>query len=138
MREIKYIVIHCTATQKTATIASIQDYWKTQLGWKNPGYHYIIDCEGTIKRLIGEGFIANGVAGYNTHAIHVSYIGGVDEDNNPKDTRTEKQLWAMELWISHLKGRYPNAIIQGHRDFPGVKKACPSFDVKEWLVKARI
>jgi N-acetylmuramoyl-L-alanine amidase len=25
---------------------------------------------------------------------------------------------------------FPNAIIQGHKDFPNVAKACPSFDAK--------
>jgi hypothetical protein len=24
-------------------------------------------------------------------------------------------------------------MILGHRDFPGVTKRCPSFDVREWL-----
>ena len=32
-----------------------------------------------------------------------------------------------------LRNKYPNAIIQGHRDFDGVRKSCPRFDVKEWL-----
>jgi N-acetylmuramoyl-L-alanine amidase len=27
---------------------------------------------------------------------------------------------------------YPNAVVQGHRDFPKVTKACPSFDAKAW------
>jgi N-acetylmuramoyl-L-alanine amidase len=29
------------------------------------------------------------------------------------------------------KKKYPTAIIQGHRDFSGVNKACPSFDAKK-------
>jgi hypothetical protein len=27
---------------------------------------------------------------------------------------------------------YPQAEVLGHRDIPGVKKDCPSFNVKEW------
>ncbi|SFD83562.1 N-acetylmuramoyl-L-alanine amidase [Chitinophaga sp. CF118] len=138
MRDIKYIVIHCTATKSTATVESIQSYWRTKLGWKSPGYHYIIDTNGVIKQLLNEELVANGVVGYNDVSIHVSYIGGIDANNNPKDTRTLKQLSAMKVWIKYLSNRYPTAIIQGHRDFPNVHKACPSFDVKSWLEEIEI
>jgi len=33
--------------------------------------------------------------------------------------------------LTKLKKEFPKAIIQGHRDFPNVKKACPSFNAKE-------
>ena len=33
--------------------------------------------------------------------------------------------------LKDLKARYPDAIIQGHRDFPNVKKSCPRFDAKD-------
>jgi hypothetical protein len=29
--------------------------------------------------------------------------------------------------------RIPGLIVRGHRDWPGVAKACPSFDVAAWL-----
>ena len=32
--------------------------------------------------------------------------------------------------LCNWKGQHPGAIIQGHRDFPGVAKACPSFDAR--------
>ena len=35
--------------------------------------------------------------------------------------------------IVELTERYPQAKVIGHRDFPNVAKACPSFDVKTWL-----
>jgi len=38
----------------------------------------------------------------------------------------------MEI-VKELKEQFPKAIICGHRDFAGVKKDCPSFDVKKWL-----
>jgi N-acetylmuramoyl-L-alanine amidase len=63
----------------------------------------------------------------------VSYIGGVDADNNPQDTRTLSQKRAMYYIVCLLREKYPSAVIQGHRDFPGVHKACPSFNVKDWL-----
>jgi N-acetylmuramoyl-L-alanine amidase len=133
MRDIKYIVLHCTATQPDARVESIQSYWKNNLKWKSPGYHYIIQADGVIRQLSSENNICNGVAGYNSISIHVSYIGGVDPKNVPKDTRTPEQLASMERLVKDLHARYPHAKIQGHRDFEGVHKACPSFEVSDWL-----
>ena len=33
----------------------------------------------------------------------------------------------MELVLKEWLAKYPKARIRGHRDFPGVKKACPQF-----------
>lgn len=138
MRKIKYIVLHCTATQPHATVEAIQRYWRGTLGWKSPGYHYIISADGGVKQLAKEEAITNGVRGFNSASVHVSYIGGVDQNNRPEDTRTPEQLAAMKRLVKQLRSRYPDAIIQGHRDFPKVAKACPSFDVAEWVKKEGI
>lgn len=132
-REIRYIVVHCTATPPAAKIESIQRYWKEQLGWKDPGYHYIIQRNGEIICLQPEHLIANGVKGYNTQSIHISYIGGIDKNNKPVDNRTGEQQAALFNKLVALTEKYPQAKIMGHRDFPGVTKACPCFDVRKWL-----
>jgi N-acetylmuramoyl-L-alanine amidase len=133
MRKITHIVLHCAATQPNATVASIQRYWRVNLGWKSPGYHYLIDAAGTAHRLQHEDLPSNGVAGHNANSIHVSYIGGIDPKGKPKDTRTPEQLATMVRLLRELRQRYPKTRILGHRDFPGVNKACPSFDVKSWV-----
>lgn len=132
-REIRYIVVHCTATQPNTKIENICRYWKEQLGWKNPGYHYIIKRNGEIVALQPEHLIANGVKDFNSHSIHISYIGGIDKDNKPLDNRTDAQQFAMFNKIVELMEKYPQAKVLGHRDFPNVAKACPSFDVRNWL-----
>lgn len=132
-REINFIVVHCTATQPTAKIEDIKRYWKEVLGWKNPGYHYIIQRNGDIVKLLSEDIPSNGVAGHNHDSINLSYIGGVDKTNKPIDNRSLSQQAAMFDLIVELSERYPKAKILGHRDFVGVHKACPSFDVREWL-----
>lgn len=133
MRAIKYIVVHCTATQPEATIESIKRYWKEHLKWRDPGYHYIIKRNGEIVNLHPEHLPSNGVKGYNQNAVHISYIGGLDAKNNAVDNRTPAQVHAMFNKLVELGEKYPNAVILGHRDFPGVTKQCPSFDVKTWL-----
>ena len=131
MRNINYIAIHCTATQPEASIASIQNYWKNNLGWKNPGYHYIIDRFGNVVNLLPIELVSNGVQGYNSQTINISYVGGIDKSGKPKDTRTEEQKKTILKLLNELRKKFPNAKIQGHRDFPNVKKACPSFDAKK-------
>ncbi len=144
-REIKYIVVHCTATAPETTIENIQRYWKEHLGWKNPGYHYIIKRSGEIVTINPEGNISNGVKNNNRHSIHISYIGGVDKTGKPIDNRTDAQKHALFNKLVSLSEKYPNATILGHRDFSPDKdgngkidfyewvKYCPCFDVREWL-----
>lgn len=133
-RDIKYIVVHCTATPTTTTLESIKRYWKEQRGWGDtPGYHYIIKRDGVIIQLLDEKKNSNGVYAHNSNCINVAYIGGIDKDGKPLDNRSDAQKHAMFDIIVRLTERYPKAEVLGHRDFPGVQKACPCFDVKEWL-----
>lgn len=130
MRIIKYLAVHCTATSQKTSISAIQSYWKNQLGWKMPGYHFIIRPDGEIVNLLPIEQVSNGVQGFNSKTINISYIGGVDAKNVPLDTRTPQQKASLLKLLKELKQKFPTAIIQGHRDFPNVKKACPSFDAK--------
>lgn len=130
MRRIDYLTVHCTATPQTATVAGILNYWKEQLGWKQPGYHVLIPPDGRSVRLLPDETPSNGVKNYNAHNLHVSYIGGIDAQGRPKDTRTAAQKAELLRILRRWKAAHPAARIQGHRDYPGVTKACPSFDAK--------
>jgi N-acetylmuramoyl-L-alanine amidase len=130
MRKIQYIVIHCTATQPEATVESIQRYWKESLGWKSPGYHHIIKATGEVVDLLPIEQVSNGVEGYNSRCINISYVGGIDMLGKPKDTRTPQQKASLLKLVQKYKAMFPDALVQGHRDFPKVQKACPSFDAK--------
>lgn len=129
-RKIKYIAVHCTGTSPMASVASIQRYWRDVRGWKSPGYHYLIEASGKVNQLLDVEEVSNGVAGFNSVTVNVSYVGGVDSNSKPKDTRTSQQKTALRNILTNLRIKYPKAIIQGHRDFPKVNKACPSFDAK--------
>ncbi len=131
MRSIKYIAVHCTATPQTTTVESIKHYWKTQLGWKMPGYHFIIKANGEVVELLPIEQVSNGVRGFNSVTINVCYIGGIDTNKKPMDNRTPEQKQSLLKVLKELKQKFPKAIIQGHSQFPNVNKACPCFDAKK-------
>jgi N-acetylmuramoyl-L-alanine amidase len=132
IRKIDYIVIHCTATSQNATVSAIQRYWRDVLKWKSAGYHILIEADGTRNYLQPFERPANGVRGYNQNSIHISYIGGIDAQGKAIDNRTEAQkksiIKAINEAIEWIGNN--NVIIQGHRDFPNVRKDCPSFNAK--------
>lgn len=130
-RNIKYIALHCTAGAQSASVPEVMQVFSAR-GWSRPGYHYLITSDGTIHQLVDESQISNGVKGHNRETINIAYTGGVDISRKtlpPVDNRTEAQRVALRALVRDLKRRYPDATVQGHRDFPGVAKACPCFDV---------
>lgn len=138
MRDIKYIVLHCSATPQNTSVQSIERYWKEELGWTAKGYHHIITADGGIVDLQPIELPSNGVAGHNAHSIHISYIGGIDKKGKGLDNRTLAQKAAQIILLKKYKALFPGAKILGHRDFPGVKKECPSFSVAAWLKEIKL
>lgn len=130
MKEIKYIIVHCTATKegKDFTRADV-DRWHRQRGWKMIGYHYLVRLDGTIEQGRPLSMMGAHCSGHNAESIGICYVGGLDADGRPKDTRTEKQKASLLRWLKYLKKQYPKAQIVGHHDFNNVK-ACPCFDAK--------
>lgn len=141
MREIKYIVLHCTAGNQKETIEELKAGFKSR-GWKNNGYHIVVNGNGKRFDITPLETIANGVAGHNSKSIHVSYMGGIDAKGKAKDTRTDEQKIQLLSIVKELKQKFPEAEILGHRDFsPDTNhngkvdqvewiKVCPCFDAK--------
>lgn len=132
MRRINTIVIHCSATPegRPVSVATIRS-WHLERGFRDVGYHFIIGLNGEIWP--GRPIWEKGahVRGHNANSIGICYVGGITSDGTPKDTRTQEQKAALDSLIKELIERYPEIdTICGHRDFPGVKKACPCFDAK--------
>lgn len=140
MRQIKYIVVHCTATSRSASVAGILNGWKKK-GWKNPGYHFLVEMDGAHHILLPVDKVSNGVKGYNSVSINLAYIGGIDGEGEPTDTITPKQHWKIQQIIDGLLVHFPKAKVVGHRDLSPDSnengkvdpcewlKACPCFDV---------
>lgn len=130
MREIKEIIIHCSATPegREVTVEDI-DRWHKARGWQGIGYHYVVYLDGSIHSGRDITKIGAHCSGHNRYSIGICYVGGVDEDMKPKDTRTLEQKEALIYLLKKLRIRYPDAVIYGHRDF--ANKACPCFDARD-------
>ena len=129
--KITEIIVHCSATPegKDFTVIDIAT-WHKQRGFRTIGYHYVIYRDGSVHLGRPEGEIGAHCVGHNAVSIGVCYIGGLAADGKtPKDTRTKKQREALLGLLRHLRKKYPNAKIYGHRDFAA--KACPSFDARK-------
>ena len=130
MRPINEIIIHCSATKegKNFTVKEI-DAWHRQRGFKCIGYHYVVYLDGTVHKGRDESEVGAHCSGHNSFSIGICYIGGLDANGKPKDTRTDKQKAAIKSLVAELKLKYPDATIHGHNEF--ANKACPCFDVKK-------
>lgn len=135
-RKIDLIVVHCSATRvsKNFTVEQLEACHKAR-GFKGIGYHFYITKDGILYPCRPENEIGAHARHYNAHSIGICYEGGLDENGKPADTRTPEQKKTLEELLYSLSLSYPNAEILGHRDLPGVRKACPSFDVSSWLAE---
>ena len=132
MRQIKEIIIHCSATPegRDITVDTIRQ-WHKQRGFRDIGYHYIIYRDGTVRTGRPESQQGAHCTGHNANSIGICYIGGMERDmSEPKDTRTPAQCKALVNLCRELKRKYPSATIHGHNEF--ANKACPSFNVRQW------
>ena len=134
-RSTDFIVIHCAATKPNQDIgaAEIRKWHVEDRGWSDIGYHQVIRRNGAIE--LGRPLNVSGAhaKNFNSRSVGVCLVGGIDVDGNPEDNFTEAQMDSLSVTLDYWKRIYPDAEILGHRDLPGVSKACPSFDVKEWL-----
>lgn len=130
-----YIAVHCSATKPSQNVDEHEiAAWHKAKGWTDIGYNIVIPRNGMIQ--IGRPMDYTGahVEGYNSRALGICMVGGIREsDGEPEDNFTADQKAALLLALRFCRRYAPGAKIQGHRDFPNVAKACPSFDVRAWL-----
>ena len=155
---MKDIVLHCSDTWPSAhfTIEKLAAAHRKEGYGEYPGYHFYVTRDGTLyycRPLSMKGCHAKG---YNTGSIAVCYEGGRKEECKhwrhdtcsecgkrgckcPKglhemspweDNRTAEQIETLHELFSTLLTLFPQARLLGHRDLPGVKKACPCLDTR--------
>lgn len=130
-----FIAIHCSATKPSQNITAADiDRWHRAKGWNGIGYHFVIRRDGTIEAGRPVDAIGAHVENWNSVSVGVCLAGGVTEVdvNKAENNFTPDQFVSLLAVMKDLKKKYPKATVQGHRDFPKVAKACPSFDAKAW------
>lgn len=127
MREITEIIVHCTATRagREYGLGDV-DRWHRARGWKGIGYHYLVGLKGELWSGRPEAEAGAHCTGHNARSIGVCYVGGLDGEGRPADTRTAAQKRTLLTLLRGLRRRFPQAAIHSHRDFAA--KACPCFD----------
>lgn len=131
----RYIVIHCSATRPHQDIGAREiRKWHMAQGWSDIGYHYVIRRNGKREKGRALDAIGSHVAGHNADSVGVCMVGGVNRRDwlKPENNFTKEQWATLRSTVAELLKRYPRAKVLGHRDFPGVQKACPSFDARAW------
>lgn len=130
MRTIDKIILHCTATPegRKTTLEEVT-LWHRKRKFTTIGYHYLIHLNGEVSRGRPEEQMGAHCKGYNRNSIGIAYVGGVDSNFKPKDTRTHEQKHALRMLVESLQDKYPGATLHGHYEF--ASKACPSFKIED-------
>lgn len=131
---VEFIAVHCSATQPKANIdAKAIDRMHRLQGWAKIGYHFVIKRDGTVEtgRALDE--VGAHVLNYNSKSIGICLAGGVNEQLKAENNFTDDQFHALAVLLQEMHIKFPQAVIQGHRDFPNVAKDCPCFDVRHWM-----
>lgn len=141
MKTIDAIVIHCSATRAGQDVRAADiDKWHKERGFAMIGYNFVIDLDGTVevgRPLNRDGAHCNtsGLSGlaYNKHSIGIVYVGGLDENGNPADTRTPQQKQALAELVYRLINEYPIVEVIGHRDASPDKNGNGKIERNEWI-----
>ena len=140
MREVDEIILHCSATRRgwmqgqgiAAKVAEIRRWHVEDNGWKDIGYHFVVDVDGEVMagRLLGQ--TGAHVMGKNLRTIGICLIGGhgsaagdAFDANFSGDQRDTVELLCLTL------GAILNRplLLRGHNDYAA--KACPGFNVRQ-------
>lgn len=125
-RKIDLIVIHCSASAM-GTTEEIRNYHIKHNGWKDIGYHYVIERSGEIKPGRPESEIGAHCLGYNAKSLGVCLIGNNESYEDSTDDFTEAQLVSLFLLCRHLRQKYsiPIEQVKGHYELDQTGKTCP-------------
>lgn len=148
MRPLKEIIIHCAATrpdwmegrhiaQKVEAIRQWHTLPKPKgNGWRDIGYHYVIDRDGTVAPGRPLEQVGAHVQGRNTGTIGVCLLGGhgSSERDQFEDHFTPAQDKALRKLIADLMRKHGTMAVTGHNQFAA--KACPGFHAPTWYAEA--
>lgn len=141
MRHLDEIIIHCSATQRDwmrgSNVLAKRDEigrWHKAKRWRDIGYHYLIDRDGSGARGRPVSETGAHTRGRNKTSIGICLVGGHGSSATDKfhDHFTPAQDRALRELIIDLRLKYPSiTAVSGHNQY--ANKACPGFYVPIWL-----
>lgn len=128
--KIKYLTIHCAATPEGRDVKAKEISKWDIAKFGQVSYHHVIELDGTDVQTLRDNQLGAHVGKHNTGNIGICYIGGMDlHMQKAKDTRTDAQKITLRKLVQEYRSKYPGIVVRGHRDWRGVRKDCPSFNV---------
>ena len=126
------IVIHCSATPPGRDIGRVEiDQWHKARGWTGIGYNFVVRRNGTLEYGREVTKVGAHAKGYNARSIGICLIGGIDAAGKPEANFSDAQWATLQRILAALRLVWPAAEVIGHNEV--ARKACPSFNVQEWL-----
>jgi N-acetyl-anhydromuramyl-L-alanine amidase AmpD len=128
--KIKYLTIHCAATPEGRDVKAKEISKWDIAKFGQVSYHHVVELDGTDVQTLRDNQLGAHVGKHNTGNIGICYVGGMDSHmQKAKDTRTTAQKITLRKLVQEYRSKYPGIVVRGHRDWPGVRKDCPSFNV---------
>jgi hypothetical protein len=138
---VREVILHCSATRPewlgasslAAKRAEIRRWHMQDRGWRNIGYHWLIDFDGQRAAGRPETDIGAHVVDHNRGTIGICLIGGhgADADDMFGEHFTAPQARTLRALITDIRSRTQIAKVTGHNDYAA--KACPGFRVAGWI-----
>lgn len=127
---VRLLVVHCTATKcnRPFSVENLIACGEAKYG--QCSYHYYVRRNGDIVPLLPESVQGVHARHYNYCSLGIVYEGGLDENGQPADTRTEAQKHSLYELLKELTAEYPDARIIGHCELP--KQRVPIELVLNW------
>lgn len=131
------IILHCAGTRPdwmagrplAEKVAEIRRWHIHGRGWRDIGYHWVIDRDGAVAPGRPETEIGAHVEGHNRGTIGICLLGGYGASAGDPFGKnfTAAQEAAVKRLVREIRGRTEIRSITGHNDH--AVKACPGFRV---------
>lgn len=128
---IKYIVVHSTATPTLVSDAQLKQSWRDN--GEYPPFHYLVERNGEVSPLLRFKKQTKGKQPLHQEYIHIAYTGGIGKTGLPENTMSPLQEDALFDLLVLLSERYPDAVIVGQNELTEGADTSPGFSVKQWL-----
>jgi peptidoglycan hydrolase-like protein with peptidoglycan-binding domain len=138
---VNEIVMHCSATPRSWMIGAtfherfeeIRRWHMQERKWRDIGYHWVIDRDGSVLSGRSESEIGAHVVERNAGTVGICLIGGHGSSSRDRfeDHFTAAQDDAARRLIAEIRARAGIVRVSGHNEY--ANKACPGFIVSEWL-----